>query len=96
MSEIVLTEKNAVKRSSYEPVELEGGIVINMESVKNGDKVELRCEAKKDDTSVATASYISESNRLFLQVFPVSLLGDDDPINLASVMVDCLKAMANK
>lgn len=93
MSEIVLTEKTNVRRSSYEPIELENGIVISLESVKNGEKVELRCEAKKGDTGVGTASYLSEANRLFLQVFPVSSLDGGDPLELAATMVECLKEM---
>ena len=98
MSEINLKEVQSVRRSNFEPVELENGMVMEMDSVKNGGKMELHCKLKKEDSDVGSAFLSTESQRLYVQIFPIPMDGNAaaDAAELAGTMVDCLKAMIEK
>ena len=98
MSGINLKEVQSVRRSNFEPVELENGMVIEMDSVKNGEKMELHCKVKNEDNEVGSAFLSTESQRLFVQIFPIPMDGNGaaDAAELAGTMVDCLKAMIEK
>lgn len=88
--------KESVQRKSvdFDPVKLKSGIAVNFHMSVNGDKSEFRGKATKADKEVGSASYSTDANRIFLNVFPVSDIGFDDAKELAAVLLDGIITMS--
>lgn len=93
-----LKVKSSRKVNGYEPVELEGGITLNMSRLIEDESAQLNVTASvsKDGgeaTELGKASISTSSNHLFVQVTPVSALGVEGTVRLAGTLVEYLMEM---
>ena len=93
MAKLELKESAQSRSVDFDPVKLKSGIIVNFHMSVNGERKDLRGKALKGEKEVGNASWSTDSNRIFVNVFPVKEIGDNDAMELANVLLDGIITM---
>lgn len=96
MAKLELKESTQRKSVDFEPVTLQSGVEVHFSQVEDGEKREYRGRAVKGEKEIGTASYTTGGNRIFLNVHPVSEIGEAESKEVAETLLSGLLSMFNK
>ena len=86
-------EQEKVRKNTYQPCEVMEGVVLSMERTIASGKTRISAVARMGDKEVGNASLSTDTNRIFISVFPLDAMGREKGMELAGTMADALKRM---
>jgi hypothetical protein len=95
MKELKLKERKENVNVTFEPIDAGNGLtIVASKSVNNGKRM-LQCDLKKDGKDIGHASWNDDAKRLFLQIFPMDELTEEEVRDASGTMLQCILQMLN-